>query len=121
MKIWNFVAFGQVYHQPAMLEEGRHYFDQWLDHVSRYGNREYDSPTYCGVDLESLLLMYRFTTDADIKSKAKDALTFYSMTLQHIITRWLAFWPAPIAAITTGYSAGTCWKKIYESPAGARQ
>ena len=76
MKIWNFVAFGQVYHQPAMLEEGRHYFDQWLDHVSRYGNREYDSPTYCGVDLESLLLMYRFTTDADIKSKAKDALTF---------------------------------------------
>ena len=77
MKIWNFVAFGQVYKQPAILEEGRNYFNQWLKHVANYGNREYDSPTYCGVDLESLLLIYTFTTDADIKSKAADALKLF--------------------------------------------
>lgn len=77
MKIWNFVAYGQVYQQPAMLEEGRNYFNQWLKHVAQYGNREYDSPTYCGVDLESLLLIYTFSKDADIKSKAADALNFF--------------------------------------------
>ena len=77
MKIWNFVAYGQVYQQPAILEEGRTYFNQWLKHIASYGNREYDSPTYCGVDLESLLLIYTFSTDADIKSKAADALKLF--------------------------------------------
>ena len=77
MKIWNFVAFGQVYNQPKITEEGRSYFNQWLKHVANYGNREYDSPTYCGVDMESLLLIYTFITDADIKAKAKDALNFF--------------------------------------------
>lgn len=77
MKIWNFVAFAQVYQQPAILEEGRNYFNQWLKHVSRYGNREYDSPTYCGVDLESLLLLYRFAKDEDIRSKTKDVIQFF--------------------------------------------
>lgn len=77
MKIWNFVAYGQVYKKPEILEEGRNYFNQWLKHVANYGNREYDSPTYCGVDLESLLLIYTFTTDADIKSKAADALKLF--------------------------------------------
>lgn len=77
MRIWNFVAFGQAYNQPAITEEGRKYFDGWLNHVARYGNREYDSPTYCGVDLESLLLIYSFAKDADIKAKAGDALQLF--------------------------------------------
>jgi hypothetical protein len=77
MKILNFVTYGQVYHHPEIVEEGRGYFNLWLTHVANYGNREYDSPTYCGVDLESLLLIYTFTTDADIKSKAADVLTFF--------------------------------------------
>lgn len=77
MKIWNFVAYGQVYQQPEILEEGRKYFNQWLSHIAQYGNREYDSPTYSGVDMESLLLIYTFSKDADIKSKAGDALNFF--------------------------------------------
>ncbi len=77
MRIWNMTAMGQVYNQPAVVEEGRKYFDTWLNHVSRYGNREYDSPTYCGVDLESLLLIHTFSTDTDIRSKAGDALRFF--------------------------------------------
>ena len=77
MKIWNLVALGQAYNQPAVVEEGRGLFNQWLNHVGRYGNREYDSPTYCGVDIESLLLMSTFSKDADIKSKAADALNFF--------------------------------------------
>lgn len=77
MRIWNFVSYGQVYKDQAVLNEGRKYFDLWLQHVARYGNREYDSPTYCGVDLESLLLIHTFITDPDIKSKAADALRFF--------------------------------------------
>lgn len=77
MRIWNFVSYGQVYKDQAVLNEGRRYFDLWLQHVAHYGNREYDSPTYCGVDLESLLLIHTFITDPDIKSKAADALRFF--------------------------------------------
>ncbi len=77
MKVWNFVALGQVYKTPSVIEEGRKTFDIWLNHVARYGNREYDSPTYCGVDIESLLLLTQFSTDKDIKKKASDALDFF--------------------------------------------
>lgn len=77
MRIWNFVAYGEVYHDRSVLDEGRKYFDLWLQHVARYGNREYDSPTYCGVDLESLLLIHTFITDADIKNKAADAIRLF--------------------------------------------
>jgi hypothetical protein len=76
MKILNFSLLGQIYKQPSVVEEGRKIFDIWLNHVASFGNREYDSPTYCGVDLESLLLLHRFTTDADLKAKAADALNF---------------------------------------------
>jgi len=77
MRIWNLVALGQVYKQPSVVEEGRKFFDIWLNHLAQFGNREYDSPTYCGVDLESLLLIHRFSTDADIKAKASDVLRFF--------------------------------------------
>ena len=77
MRIWNLIAMGQVYHKPSVTEEGRRFFNSWLNHVARYGNREYDSPTYCGVDLESLLLIHQFANDADIKTKAGDAIRFF--------------------------------------------
>ena len=77
MKIWNLAALGEVYNQPVMVEEGRTLFNKWLSHVAQYGNREYDSPTYSGVDLESLLLIRTFIKDVDIRSKADDALNFF--------------------------------------------
>ncbi len=77
MKIWNLVALGQVYNQPEMVESGRRLFNDWLNHVAQYGNREYDSPTYSGVDMESLLLIYTFIKDADIHTKAANALQFF--------------------------------------------
>jgi hypothetical protein len=76
MRIWNLIALGQAYNKPSVIEEGRVVFNKWLNHITHYGNREYDSPTYCGVDIESLLLIYTFSKDADIKSKASDALNF---------------------------------------------
>ena len=76
MKIWNLVSVGQVYHQPAVLEEGRQCFNTWLNQIARNGNREYDSPTYAGVAIESLLLLHKYINDADIKKKASVALDF---------------------------------------------
>ena len=76
MRIWNLLAMGQAYNLPSVTEEGRKFFNIWLNHLARYGNREYDSPTYSGVDIESLLLIHRFITDQDIKSKSADALNF---------------------------------------------
>jgi len=76
MRIWNMVALGQVYKQPSVVEEGHKLFNIWLDHVARFGNREYDSPTYCGVDLESLALIRKYSTDEDIRTKATDAINF---------------------------------------------
>ncbi len=81
MRIWNLVALGQVYKQPEIVEEGRKFFNIWLNHIARYGNREYDSPTYCGVDLESLLLLQKFAKDPDIKTKSGDALRLFLIDL----------------------------------------
>lgn len=77
MRIWNLAAIGQAYQNKPILEESRKFFDTWLNHVSQFGNREYDSPTYCGVDLESLLLIHRFSTDADLKNKSANAIRFF--------------------------------------------
>lgn len=77
MRVWNLVALGEVYKLPEVVEEGRKSFDIWLKHIANFGNREYDSPTYSGVDLESLLLMSQFTSDVAIRQKAKDALQFF--------------------------------------------
>ena len=77
MRCWNFIALGQVYNNASVVEEGRKAFDIWLKHVANYGNREYDSPTYSGVDIESLLLLVQFAKDADIHQKASDALDFF--------------------------------------------
>lgn len=77
MRCWNFIALGQAYNNASVVEEGRKAFDIWLKHVANYGNREYDSPTYSGVDIESLLLMVQFAKDADIHQKATDALEFF--------------------------------------------
>jgi hypothetical protein len=70
------IALGQVYKQPSVVEEGRNFFDIWLNHVAQFGNREYDSPTYCGVDLESLVLIRKYSTDSDLRTKATDAINF---------------------------------------------
>ena len=76
MRIWNLIALGQVYDRPSVTDEGRILFNKWLGYMASYGNREFDSPTYCGVDIESLLLLRTFAKDADIQSKTTDALNF---------------------------------------------
>lgn len=77
MRIWNLIAIGQVYNKPLVLEKGRAYLNTFIKHIANYGNREYDSPTYGGVDLESLLLLSQFAKDKDIQSKTSDLLNLF--------------------------------------------
>lgn len=77
MRIWNLIALGQVYKNDTLLKEGYSSLDAWLKHIAQYGNREYDSPTYSGVDMESLLLLYRFSNDPVVKNKVFDAIQFF--------------------------------------------
>lgn len=76
MRIWNMLVLGQLYQDKVLIEEARTLMDTWIDHVARHGNREYDSPTYLGVDLESLLLIQRFAQDARMRKQARDAVDF---------------------------------------------
>ncbi len=77
MRIWNLIALGQVYNKPAVIEEGRRHLNLWIKQLANFGNREYDSPTYGGVDLESLLLLSQFAKDKDIQEKVSTALNFF--------------------------------------------
>ena len=77
MRIWNLIALGQVYNKPEVLEQGRAYLNILIKHIANYGNREYDSPTYGGVDLESLLLLSQFAKDKDIQTKTADLLNLF--------------------------------------------
>jgi hypothetical protein len=77
MRIWNLIALGQVYKKPQVVEQGRTYLNLFIKHIANYGNREYDSPTYGGVDLESLLLLSQFAQDKDIQNKTADLLNLF--------------------------------------------
>jgi len=77
MRIWNLIALGQVYNKTEVLEQGRTYLNTFIKHIANYGNREYDSPTYGGVDLESLLLLSQFAKDKDIQAKTADLLNLF--------------------------------------------
>ena len=76
MKTWDLVAVGQIYGRADVLEEGRDCFRQWFSLTAKSGVREFDSPTYAGVNLESLALLRKYSTDAEIKQMAETAIDF---------------------------------------------
>jgi hypothetical protein len=76
MKIWNCIALGENTGRPELAEEGRKMLDDWLAAVARTGVREYLSPTYTAVDLESLSLLAKFSKDEVVRKKALAALEF---------------------------------------------
>lgn len=81
MRVWNLMALGQVFQNESVFQEGLQAFDIWLNHIAHFGNREFDSPTYSGVDLESLLLMHQFIRDTSVHRKVEDVLKFFLIDL----------------------------------------
>jgi hypothetical protein len=77
MKTWNLLALGESLQKPDLVQEGSGMLDQWIAFTSHNGIREFLSPTYYGVDLDSLALMARYLSNAAVKAKAESCLRLF--------------------------------------------
>jgi len=71
MKTWNLLALGQALNRPDLTSEGAAMLDNWIAFTRKNGITEYLSPTYVGIDLDSLSLMAKYLNDPSIKAKAE--------------------------------------------------
>jgi hypothetical protein len=74
MKTWNLVALGEALDDDGLRAEGARMFDEWLAYTRRNGIHEFLSPTYSGIDVDSLALLHRFAPTADLREKAQRGL-----------------------------------------------
>jgi len=74
MKTWNLTALGEALDDAALRAEGVRLLDDWLAYTRRNGIHEFVSPTYSGVDVDSLALLHRFAASADVREKAERGL-----------------------------------------------
>lgn len=87
MKAWNCIAIGENTARGALAAEGRQMLDRWLIYTWESGIHEYLSPTYYGVDLESLGLIARHARSPQARLNATVALRlFYT----DIAANWFA-------------------------------
>ena len=77
MKTWNSIAIGEATDRPDVADEGYQMLDCWLLYTWENGIHEYLSPTYYGVDLDSLGLIARFAKNAATRRKAEVALRLF--------------------------------------------
>lgn len=70
MKSWNLVAIGECTGQPALAKEGYEALNAWWDWTLKNGIGEYLSPTYYGIDLDSLGLLARHSTNESARATA---------------------------------------------------
>lgn len=77
MKIWNCIAIGETVGNTELTETGYSMLDRWLLYTSECGIHEYLSPTYYGVDLESLGLIAKYAKREEGRIKAVKALKLF--------------------------------------------
>jgi len=77
MKVWNLLALGEILKKPELAQEGASMQDQWIDFTSKNGITEYLSPTYYGVDLDSLALMAKDLSNPPVQDKAQRILRLF--------------------------------------------
>ena len=85
MKTWNLLALGQALNRPDLTDEGNAMLDAWIAFTRKNGITEYLSPTYLGIDLDSLGLMANQLEDPATKAKAEGALRFF---WENIAANW---------------------------------
>jgi len=85
MKTWNLLALGQALNRPDLTTEGAAMLDNWITFTRKNGITEYLSPTYVGIDLDSLGLMANQLKDPTLKQKAEGALRFF---WENIAANW---------------------------------
>lgn len=74
MKAWNCIALGEQTERPELARDGYAMLDAWLFYTWENGIHEYLSPTYYGTDLDSLVLIARFSRNARARQQAETAL-----------------------------------------------
>lgn len=77
MKTWNLLALSQALQDAKLADEGDAMLDQWVEHTSKNGISEFLSPTYYGVDLDSLALMARVLSNPPVQAKAERILRLF--------------------------------------------
>jgi hypothetical protein len=73
-KVYSHLALGRIF-GDEVTQTGRRLWDEWLAYTRSNGLREYTSPTYYGVTLDSLGLIRRHAPDETIRREAEGALT----------------------------------------------
>jgi len=81
MKTWNLLALGEGLQRPELVQEGSAMLDQWIEFTSKNGIREFLSPTYLAVDLDSLGLMANVLSNPPVKEKAERLLRLFWTTI----------------------------------------
>ena len=74
MKCWNLIALGECLSDAAAAAEGRAALASWWQLTQTNGIAEYASPTYYGVDLDSLGLLAKHAPDAGSRAIADAAI-----------------------------------------------
>jgi len=97
MKTWNCIALGEATGRTDLAAEGRNMLDRWLIYTWENGIHEYLSPTYYGVDLDSLGLIARYAKDITTRHDAEAALRL-------MWTDIAANWFAPCARLGGAHS-----------------
>ncbi len=71
LEIMNLIVGGELLNKPRFAERGYKKLDSWIDYTNKFGIREYNSPTYAGVDLAALASISMFSENGEARLKAK--------------------------------------------------
>lgn len=77
MNFQNLILLGELFDRKDVLDEGKRRLDDFMIHTALNGISEYSSPTYTGVDLGCLHLLWQFTTSPDVRDKAERLLRLF--------------------------------------------
>ena len=97
MKTWNCLALGEALGDADLAASGVRMLDEWLAYTKINGIHEFLSPTYSGVDVDSLALLHRFAGPPPVRQKAETALRL-------IYAQSAANWFAPSARLGGAHS-----------------
>ena len=82
MNTVNLLLFGQIVTDDTASNVGKQALQQWIDYTKSNGIAEYNSPTYDGVSLDSLLMGLLYSTDVSVRTSLKGGLDTFWTSLE---------------------------------------
>ncbi|MBN2544410.1 MAG: hypothetical protein JXB50_01350 [Spirochaetes bacterium] len=77
MNVENLILAGEILNNKEILNEGYSRLKNIIFYLYNYGIHEYVSPTYYGVDLDCLGILYAFTKNSEIKLLTKKLIDLF--------------------------------------------